>query len=109
MPRLKFALAGLAVMVAVAMTAPAAQAINVEVKNAFGVPNGVVITLSHGEAQKVAKGEKFDIPKIPAKFEKPFRKLAAKIKAADNGNGVKVTLKLRPGIPPRISSKVETR
>jgi hypothetical protein len=108
MSRLKFALAALAVVSALGMAAPAARAMHVKVENSFGVPTGVVITLTHAEAQKVAKGENLDIPKLPAKFEKPFRELAAKIKAADMGNGVKVTLKVRLA-PPGIRSKVEAR
>src|SRR5687768_10574733 len=106
--RWKFALASLAVAFVLGITTRPTQAVGVKVENSFGVPTGVVITLTHSEAQKVAKGEKLNIPHIPAKFEKPFRKLAAKIKAADKGNGVKVTLKVRL-VPPGISSKVEAR
>lgn len=86
-----------------------AHGADANVKTKFGVPVGVVVTLSSGEAQKIGRGERINIPLLPSKFEKPLRNLAAKIKSADKGNGVKVTLTLK--IPPRfgIKSKVESR
>ncbi len=105
---LKVGLAALAVAFVLGTTAPAARAVDVDVKTKFGVPTGVVVTLSHKEAQAVGNGQRLNIPGLPNKFEKPFRKLAAKIKAADQGNGVKVTLTVRV-FPPGIKSKVEAR
>jgi hypothetical protein len=80
----------------------------VDVKTKLGVPTGVVVTLSHAEAQAIGNGQALVIPGLPRKFEQPFRKLAAKIKATDRGNGVKVTLSVRV-IPPGIKDKVEAR
>jgi hypothetical protein len=109
MSRLKFTAAVLAMGAFLGMTAPAARAVGVDVKTKGPVPVGAIVTLSHAEAQVIGQGQRLDIPGLPALFEKPFRKLAAKIKAADMGNGVKVTMWAVVLPKPKIKSKAEAR
>jgi hypothetical protein len=104
----KYALAPLAVGLALGLAASVSRAASVDVKTKLGVPTGAVVTLSHVEALAVGNGQALVIPGLPEAFVKPFRKLAAKIKATDRGSGVKVTLTVRV-LPPGIKSKVEAR
>lgn len=101
-------LAGLAVLACLTAAAPAAD-VKV-IKKVAGVPVRVEVTLSKGEVDAFATGANVNIPKLPKSFVKPLRKLATKMKAADQGNGVKVTLWVSLRNPRKpIKDKVEAR
>ncbi len=108
MNEVKLAVAALLVGSLLGVTAAPARAVDVSVRKKLGVPVGVTVTLTSREAQAIGRGERINIPGVPAVFGRPLRGLAAKIKAADQGRGVRVTLTLKVLPKPGVRSKVES-